>query len=61
MKRKVGDRIEVKCKYFTPFNEMTGTIVSICDSYHEFTIQLDEEWSVEGLKALHKEELKGLK
>lgn len=60
-KRKVGDRIEVKSKYFTPFNEMTGTITAIDEYYHEFTVKMDNEWSVEGEKVFHKEELRGIK
>jgi len=61
MRRKVGDRVEVKSRYFNPYNDHTGTIVEIDDHYHEFTVDFDEEWGVDGLKVFNKEELKRVK
>jgi hypothetical protein len=55
MRRKVGDRVTIKSKYFNQFNDLEGTIESIDDHYHQFTVRLDD---VEKLQVFEKEELK---
>lgn len=47
MKRKVGDKITVKSKYFNPFNDLDGVIVDIDDCYQQITVKMKNNDSLQ--------------
>lgn len=56
-RRKVGDRVVVKSKYFNLFNDLEGVITSIDDHYQKITVDIEDN----GEKIFDKKELRGLK
>jgi hypothetical protein len=58
MKRKVGDNVVVKTKYFDPFDGSEGVIVDIDDCYQKITVKIDH---VDSLQVFDKSELKARK
>lgn len=57
MKRKVGDRVIIKSKYFNPFNDFEGVITDIDFDYLKFTVKLDDDYGVDSLQVFDREEL----
>lgn len=55
--KKIGDKVKVTIRCFSPFNNMNGTIIKIMYG-DEVTVKLDD---IETPKLFYKEELKRIK
>jgi len=61
-KLKIGDKVIIRTKYFSPFDEMSGTIVAkACWGENSSVIEIDEEWSVNSNQVFPNKELKLIK
>ena len=56
-KRKVGDRVIVKSKYFNSFNDLEGSVTNV--DYEAGAIAVDIDYH--GIQVFSKSELKGAK
>lgn len=55
---KPGDRVKVKDKYFNPFNDLEGEVISYDECWQKYTVRIDY---VEKLQVFDKKELKIIK
>jgi len=42
-RRKIGDKVVVKSKYFNPFNDLEGVITSIDDTYEKIVVDIEHK------------------
>jgi hypothetical protein len=57
MRRKIGDRVLIKSKYFNQFNDLEGEVIEIDDCYQKITVNMDYD---KGRQVFDKNELKGI-